>query len=69
MSNPSNNASKTVKVTRQIPNKRERASAQFGELSDLTAANWAGSPPATIAAAIERMAALLKVLNSNTAIP
>lgn len=69
MSNPSINASKTVKVTKQLPNKRERASAQFGELSDLTAASWAGTPPATIGEAINRMAALLKTLNSNTPIP
>lgn len=69
MSNPSSNASKTVKVTRQLPNKRERASAQFGQLSDIVSASWAGSPPNTIGEAINRMAALLKVLNSNTPIP
>ena len=69
MSNPSRVASQTAKVTSQLPNKRERASAQFGQLSDIVSASWAGSPPVTIGEAINRMAALLKVLNSNTAIP
>ena len=31
--------------------------------------NWASTPPATIAAALDRMATLVKSLNSNTAIP
>lgn len=65
----SNEASKTVPVSDNIPNKRERASAQFGQLDGLTAANWAGSTPTSIKNAIERMAALLKTLNSNTPIP
>jgi hypothetical protein len=33
------------------------------------ASNWAGSPPATQDAAINRMAALLKALNAGTPIP
>jgi hypothetical protein len=57
MSNPSNNAQKTVKVTKQLPNKRERASAQFGQLSDLVPADWDNNPPETIAEAINRLAA------------
>ena len=57
MSNPSKNAQKTVKVTKQLPNKRERASAQFGQLSDVVAADWDNNPPETIAEAINRLAA------------
>lgn len=34
-----------------------------------SASNWAGSAPTTVNAAIDRMAALLKTLNSGTAIP
>jgi hypothetical protein len=59
MSNPSNNAQKTVKVTKQLPNKRERASAQFGQLSDLVAGDWAAPAPKSIAEAINRLAAAL----------
>jgi len=59
MSNPSINAQKTVKVTKQLPNKRERASAQFGQLSDLDLTKWASPAPKSIAEAINRIAAVV----------
>lgn len=65
MSNPSNNAQKTVKVTKQVPNKRERAAAQFGELSDLNAGDWDAPAPKTIAEAINRLAAALAAETGN----
>lgn len=64
---PSREAQKTV-TNAKVPNKRERASAQFGQLDSLTASYWDGNPE-TIQEAIERMAALLYTLNTNTPIP
>lgn len=38
-------------------------------LLDMVSANWAGSPPATVNEALERMASLLKTLNGGVPIP
>lgn len=59
---PSREKDKTAS-TANVPNKRERASAQYGQLDDLTATNWnADTPPTTIQEAIERIAAALTAL-------
>lgn len=62
----SREAEKTVPVSKQIPNKRERASAQFGQLDDLTSGNWTTNPPSTIQEAIERIAAEVATLKAGT---
>jgi len=52
----SKEANKTVPVTKQLPNKRERAAAQFGQLDGQAAGDWDGLP-ASIQEAIARLAA------------
>lgn len=58
MAQPSRVKDQTV-TNAKVPNKRERASAQYGQFN-ATDANWAtywaGSPPETILEAIERLA-------------
>lgn len=64
---PSAEAQKTV-TQAKVPNKRERASAQFGQLDSLTGTYWDGNPD-TIQEAIERLAAAVYAATSNTPIP
>lgn len=61
MSNPSKVASMTAKVTSQLPNKRERAASQFGQIDDIVSANWNGDP-ASLKDAINRLAASMNAL-------
>jgi hypothetical protein len=44
-------------------------SGQYVEYTPATPSNWAGTPPATVKAALDRMAALLFTLNGSVAIP
>ncbi len=64
----SKEAQKTVKQAK-VPNKRERAASQFGQL-DPTDANfatyWATSSPKTILEALQRLA---KAVSNNGASP
>ena len=60
----SNVSTKEVKVTKQIPNARERASAQFGQLDGQEATDWA-SLPTSIQDAIARMAAEIALLKGS----
>lgn len=63
---PSKEAQKTVKQAK-VPNKRERAASQFGQLDSMTSSYWAAStPPKTIQEAIERLA---KAVSNNGASP
>ena len=57
-------ASKTVPVSNQIPNKRERAAAQFGQLNGQDATDWA-SLPTSIQNAIARLAAEVATLKGS----
>lgn len=57
----SKEAQKTVRVTQQVPNKRERVSAQFGQVDVATPANW-DSLPESIKAALDELAARVKAL-------
>lgn len=60
----SREAEKTVRKSNSAPNKRERLSAQHGQLDDLTAGNWA-SLPSSIQDAIERIAAEVATLKGS----
>lgn len=60
----SKEAQKTVPVSKQLPNKRERASAQFGQLDDQDAGDWDGLP-ASIQEAIARLAAEVATLKGS----
>ena len=59
----SKEASKTVRNAK-VPNKRERAAAQFGQIDDQLLANWsdAAAVPATIKEALNRLAARVQAL-------
>lgn len=57
----SREASKTVKVSDQIPNKRERAASQYGQINDIVSGDWNGDP-ASIKDAINRLAAAMEGL-------
>lgn len=57
----SKEAQKTVPVSKQLPNKRERASAQFGQLDSQAAGDWNGLP-SSIQDAIARLAAEVATL-------
>jgi hypothetical protein len=61
----SREAEKAVRKSNSAPNKRERLSAQYGQLDDLTAGNWA-SLPTSIQDAIERIAAEVATLKGGT---
>lgn len=61
----SREAEKTVRKSNSAPNKRERLSAQHGQLDDLTAGNWS-SLPTSIKDAIERIAAEVATLKGDT---
>lgn len=56
----------TRTVYKNVPNRRERAAAQFGQLDDLTSGNWTTATPATIQEAIERLAAEVATLKAGT---
>lgn len=60
----SSEASKTVPVSNQIPNKRERAASQFGQLDGQDATDWA-SLPTSIQNAIARLAAEVATLKGS----
>ena len=62
----SREVNRTAKVTKQLPNQRERAASQFGQLDDLTAGNWTTAVPNTIQEAIERLAAEVATLKAGT---
>jgi len=51
----SKEAQKTVKQAK-VPNKRERAASQFGQLDSMTSSYWDTAAPETIQEAIERLA-------------
>jgi hypothetical protein len=53
---PSKMVEKTSNMA-YVPNERERAASQFGQLDGQNAGDWAGNPPKTIQEAIERIAA------------
>ena len=57
----SREASKTIKVSDQIPNKRERAASQYGQINDIVSGDWNGDP-ASIKDAINRLAAAMEGL-------
>ena len=57
----SREASKTIKVTDQMPNKRERAASQLGQISDIVSGDWNGDPT-SIKDAVNRLAASLNAL-------
>lgn len=58
---PSNEANKQAKVTGQIPNKRERAASQYGQVDVADPTKW-DSLPTSIKAALDQLAARIKVL-------
>lgn len=60
----SKEAQKTVKVSNSLPNKRERAAAQFGQLDGQAAGDWDGLP-ASIQEAIARLAAEVAILKGS----
>jgi CTP:molybdopterin cytidylyltransferase MocA len=59
---PSNIASTTQKVTKQVPNKRERAAAQYGQIDVAVPADWNSPLPTSIKAALDQLAARVKAL-------
>jgi len=59
---PSSIASKTQKVTKQVPNKRERATAQYGQIDVADPTKWNSPLPTSIKAALDQLAARVKAL-------
>jgi hypothetical protein len=59
----SNEASKQAKVSSHVPNKRERAASQFGQVDVTTAADW-DSLPTSIKDALDQLAARVKALET-----
>lgn len=59
----SNEASKQAKVTGQMPNKRERAASQYGQVDVAVEADW-DAVPASIKAALDELAARVKALET-----
>ena len=58
---PSSIASKTQKVTKQVPNKRERAAAQYGQIDVADPTKWT-TLPTSIKAALDQLASRVKAL-------
>ena len=58
--NPSKEAQKTV-TKAKVPNKRERAASQYGQLDVATPSDW-DALPASIKAALDELAARVKAL-------
>ena len=59
---PSKEAQKTVKSAK-VPNKRERAASQYGQLDVAEPTDW-DALPASIKAALDELAARVKVLET-----
>lgn len=60
---PSNEAQKTAKVTGQLPNKRERAASQYGQVDVATPSDW-DALPTSIKAALDELAARVYALEN-----
>lgn len=60
---PSNEAGKQVKVSSHVPNKRERAASQFGQVDVTVPADW-DALPASIKAALDELAARVRALET-----
>jgi hypothetical protein len=55
-------AEKTLAVHDNVPNARERVSAQFGQINSLVSGDWDTSNPESIQEAINRLAAAMTLL-------
>lgn len=56
----------TLEQTLTFPDNTEQSTAWTGEYTPGTPSDWNGTAPTTIAEAIDRLAALVKILNSGT---
>jgi len=54
-------AGKQAKVTNQMPNKRERAASQYGQVDVAVSADW-DALPNSIKAAFDELAARVRIL-------
>lgn len=59
----SRESKKTARDNKKTPNKRERLSAQYGQLNDIVSSEWNGNP-VTLKEAINRIAADLAALKA-----